>query len=428
MKRHAAWIGCAMGWIALGAPAALGSLEYRVCVLSGRQEVPPNASPALGCGFFEIDTAANMIRYRIVYTGLTAAETAAHVHGFAPPGVNAGIKEPLALGGVKSGVWAYAEADEFAILDGRTYVNVHSAAFPGGEIRGQIVTHHANIDAMQEVPANASPAQGWGVFTINTVSNQLSYHIEFGGLVAAETQAHIHGSATHGTNAGVLQPLALGSPKTGVWNYPEALEKSIIDGLMYVNIHSAAFPGGEIRGQICATVAPIDARQEVPPNGSPAAGCGLIAIDRGADRLSYDISYANLTAAETMAHIHGFAPPGVNAGVLTPLPLGTRKLGVWGYPAGNEIDIVSGRTYINIHSAANPGGEIRGQVQFPPYPCPGDLNCDGVVDLSDLSGFLAAFGATSPMPGYIRAADLDLNGVIDLSDLSGFLALFGTSC
>jgi hypothetical protein len=70
---------------------------------------------------------------------LGSAQNAAHDHGFAPPGTPAGIKLVLPLGFHKNGVLAYGQADEANYLNGLSYVNIHTAGFGGGEIRGQIV-------------------------------------------------------------------------------------------------------------------------------------------------------------------------------------------------------------------------------------------------------------------------------------------------
>ncbi|MCA9242498.1 MAG: hypothetical protein KDA32_00980 [Phycisphaerales bacterium] len=63
----------------------------------------------------------------------------------------------------------------------------------------------------------------------------------------------------------------------------------------------------------------------------------------------------------------------------------------------------------------------------PPH-CPADLNFDGVVDLSDLAGLLAAFGACAGDAAYSISADLNNDGCVELADLAGLLAAFGTSC
>src|ERR1051326_5194295 len=108
-----------------------------------------------------------------------------HIHGFAGPGVPAGVVFPLPLGNPKVGVWNYAEADEANILAGNTYANIHTTNNPGGEIRGQIVPFNALPDGAQETPANATTGKGWATATVDTVLNQISYYLFYEGLTGA---------------------------------------------------------------------------------------------------------------------------------------------------------------------------------------------------------------------------------------------------
>jgi hypothetical protein len=125
--------------VALAATApAQSALRYFTAQLDGAQEVPPVTTNATGFGSFVMDTAANTLTYHVEFSGLTSAETAAHIHGPAPVGQNAGILFPLANGSPKTGTIAITDADEATFLGGQTYVNVHSTNFPNGEIRGQL--------------------------------------------------------------------------------------------------------------------------------------------------------------------------------------------------------------------------------------------------------------------------------------------------
>jgi hypothetical protein len=108
-------------------------------VLNGIQEVPPNASPATGSASFTLD-AAKVLHYNMVFSGLVAAQTAAHIHGPAAPGVNAAVIFPFGLGSPQIGTFGpLTPTQEGWLNGGLLYCNVHTQAFPGGEIRGQIL-------------------------------------------------------------------------------------------------------------------------------------------------------------------------------------------------------------------------------------------------------------------------------------------------
>jgi hypothetical protein len=413
---------CAFSSLGLVCAVANATTITMVCELRGGQETPPNLSAGSGCGRFTVDTVANTVSYRIVWGGF--AETAAHIHGFAGPGVAAGVLHPLPAGNPKVGVWNYAEAQEADILAGLTYVNIHSAAFPAGEIRGQINHFAAALDGGQENPANTISSEGWGTFRINTCANTLDYHIVVESLSSPETAAHIHGTALPGTNAGVLHPLPLGPVKTGTWTYPESLEPSILNGLMYVNVHSNAFPGGEIRGQIVNTIAPVDGAQEVPPNPSPGVGNAYIAYDRPANTLGFYVTFGGLTSAETASHFHGFAPPGVNAGVLFNIGVSNPKKGAWPYGAANAANVLGGLIYLNIHTTMFPGGEIRGQIVPAAPRCQSDINCDGATNIDDLLATISGWGPCRAPPTPCPA-DTNYSGTIDIDDLLTVISGWG---
>lgn len=121
------------------APAQAIESILSTAVLSGASEVPPNNSAASGTAKIAINTAANTLSFVISYIGLSSAEAGAHIHGPADVGVNAEVLFALPPGNPKTGVWNYPESAEADILAGRTYINIHSQNFLGGEIRGQIM-------------------------------------------------------------------------------------------------------------------------------------------------------------------------------------------------------------------------------------------------------------------------------------------------
>ena len=103
--------------------------------------------------------------------------------------------------------------------------------------------------------------------------------------------------------------------------------------------------------------------QEVPPVKTAGSGSGTISV--GADK-SVSGSVMTTGVAGTMAHIHE-APPGKNGGVAVPLTKSGDN--TWSVPAGAKLSdaqyeaFKAGNLYVNVHSDANKGGEIRGQIK-----------------------------------------------------------------
>jgi hypothetical protein len=125
-------------------------------VMSGAQEVPANPSSALGKLNVSYSRLSKTLSYNFSWTGLTGPVTVFHIHGLAPVGFTAGVFQtftpasivPCKVNGVPGpttcgsysgtlfidGV-AIKEAD---LLNGMYYVNIHTATYGGGEIKGQI--------------------------------------------------------------------------------------------------------------------------------------------------------------------------------------------------------------------------------------------------------------------------------------------------
>lgn len=100
-------------------------------------------------------------------------------------------------------------------------------------------------------PGVTTSGTGSGVFTFDPATKALNYTIQYSGLSGAAMAAHIHGPADPGANAGVVVPFAsAASPITGTATLTDAQVAELVAGKYYVNIHTAANKGGEIRGQI----------------------------------------------------------------------------------------------------------------------------------------------------------------------------------
>jgi hypothetical protein len=108
----------------------------------------------------------------------------------------------------------------------------------------------------------------------------------------------------------------------------------------------------------------LDAKSEVPPNASAATGSADVDYDPASKKLSWKLTYSGLTGPASAAHFHGPAEAGKNAGVKVPIPGATSSPAEGSATLTDEqaADFEAGKYYINVHTAQNPGGEIRGQV------------------------------------------------------------------
>ena len=104
--------------------------------------------------------------------------------------------------------------------------------------------------------------------------------------------------------------------------------------------------------------------QEVPPKNSTGSGEALVTLDTSTKLLSYTVTFDGLTGPATAAHFHGPAAKGANAGVVVPFsaPVTSPYHGTATLTDDQIKDLEAGNWYVNVHTAANPGGEIRGQV------------------------------------------------------------------
>ena len=107
----------------------------------------------------------------------------------------------------------------------------------------------ANLTGAQEVPPNNSTATGSATLLLSSDENEAQLALNFQGLSSAQTDSHIHGPAPPGTAAGVLFPVPTGQVNDFKISLTPQQVQDLKNGLLYINVHSTNFPGGEIRGQ-----------------------------------------------------------------------------------------------------------------------------------------------------------------------------------
>jgi hypothetical protein len=108
----------------------------------------------------------------------------------------------------------------------------------------------------------------------------------------------------------------------------------------------------------------LDGAQQSPPVTTEGKGTAELTFDTDTRKLDWTIEYAGLSGAPAAGHFHGPADPGANAGVAVPLEgdLASPIKGSATLTDAQAADLMAGKYYLNLHTAANKGGEIRGQV------------------------------------------------------------------
>jgi len=276
MRRIA--IVIALSIVSVTAATAFG--QTLGAVLTGSQETPPTSTPGFGNATVTFDSTRTNITTTITVANLGAPINNFHIHEGAAGVAGPVVVNLIGLGGVFIGgsmtvttPIAADVAQRMLANPGNFYVNVHTTQFPGGAVRGQLaynsggpVAYAAELRGSSEVPPNASNAFGsafvlldlmnntilWDVNTNGIASPMLS-HIHRGGSTVsgpviinfATTTDQITGGRTKGSTTIAAQQTANLTPADLT-----ALASASTASGYYVNVHSTAFPAGEIRGQL----------------------------------------------------------------------------------------------------------------------------------------------------------------------------------
>ncbi|MDH3890273.1 MAG: CHRD domain-containing protein [candidate division Zixibacteria bacterium] len=209
-----------------------------------------------------------------------------------------------------------------------------------------------------------SLASGFGVAILSADSTEVSFHIEHD--VSSVTAAHVH-FAPACTNGGVS--FAFTSPTSPIvetWSVTSSDVTNLMAGGLYINIHSSTFPAGEIRGQVeqqtHKMAFTLDEAQADGGAGTGSFASGVFTgeLNASATELSFTVTHDVSNVSD--GHIHLGAPGAVGpirfvfSGLTSPINE------TWMLTAADVINFLAGDLYVNLHTTANPSGEIRGQL------------------------------------------------------------------
>ena len=256
---------------------------------------------------------------------------------------------------------------------------------------GTLFVFHLSGD--QEAPPVPGAARGGCFASLDAGAGTLSMLCVHD--VAGATVMHVHRGAP-GVNGPVLfdlgDPL---SPVVALWTGMTAGDVSdLLAGNLYVNVHTAGRPAGEIRGQILPRTVdafgfPMSGAQVVPPTGSPARGS--CAADLSGDAASLLLRCQHDVAGAAGIHLHEGAP-GAEGPVVFDFPVAPAFEGIVPMTPRLVADFAAGFLYADVHSVDAPDGEIRGQL-LPGQAGLAEIPTLGEGALLALALALAALGA-----------------------------------
>lgn len=344
--------------------------------LTGAQEVPMVDTVSNATATLEIDDALPAFKITLDASMVDGAN-AAHVHA-GSIGIVGDVAYPLVASDDSTFSLMATDLTQGSLnelLSGQWYLNVHTPAHPGGEVRGQIVPDTSavvtfSLSGLQEIPQVTSEAMGYGYAVFNTLNNGVTLRVVTSGAEDA-TAAHIH-TGFAGVNGPVFVPLVQDATDVNIWTSGGELELDattasiLLSGGHYVNVHTPANPGGALRGQITANNIEVygvlaTGTQEVPAVSTEATAVGSITLNTTTMEINGTITMFGISP--TMGHIHVGAI-GVNGGVAVPFV--NEGDGVWTVNAVLDADSMAlmqaEGLYANFHTTENPSGEIRGQI------------------------------------------------------------------
>ena len=233
-------------------------------------------------------------------------------------------------------------------------------------------TYTVNLTGNQEVPSIVTDGSATATVELDENNSLLKATLDVSNVTGV-TAAHIH-QGTVGINGDVA--FAFEDGGNSQWTIAEtALSAEQITELKsagwYINTHTSTNPGGEVRGQIVDSDTQVvtftaQGEQEVPSVTTTGIGYGYATVNTNTYAIDLKVLTENLDTA-TAAHIHE-GTVGVNGGVAVALEQNADNTAIWQTPDNTVLDnevtnqLINGGHYVNVHTPANPSGEVRGQI------------------------------------------------------------------
>ncbi|MFN0037671.1 MAG: CHRD domain-containing protein [Saprospiraceae bacterium] len=408
-------------------------VDYGVS-MSGDQMVPASGSTAVAFGGIHFPLGAADVVYAFPMRGLSGPITGVGIYEGQPGENGTWVRHmPIPLGNFMSGlIYLDTMPPDFLrkAREGKYYIVVKTAAFPNGEIRGQI--NHlgyfcslAPVNGLQQVPSpGPTPGFGFNHTTHNATLSSLTTRVFINTITPTSVKIHIGNPGQIGPAFVELSPEATPGFYSATYAITEAQLTDFAQGRLYINVTTAAFPNGEIRGVMKNTLRKgyafdLCGIQTVPPNVSQALGVAVASVDQANCYLNYKTISDGLGGLPNDAYVAegvfgSNGPAAVDMPTTDPIIANaTEIMTIFGPTIENDS------TYMEIRTPAFPNGEIRGQIRR-------GLSCPEFVGVTTLDHISKV--RISPVP-FQEVLNIELEsregfkGRVVLHDLMGVPAL-----
>jgi hypothetical protein len=333
--------------------------------LTGAEVLPATITTATGTAKFFLQADNVTLKYDVTTSAQNVTVVALHVGA---PGESGAVIHPLTpLSGHMTGNITLTADEADKIAQGLLYVDVLTQAKPSGELRGQIVLPGSTIfvasaSGAQEVPAVTTSCHAHASFILNAGKDTARYHF---ATDCTPTDVNVK-KAIASLTGPVVFPLApVGTTIDGTLTLTATDADDLAGGQWYVNVVTAANATGEVRGQVIMPgeslyASALSGATERPPVSTTATGGAQVILSADKKSARYEVVVTGIipTAAEL-----DNGSPGANGATLYSLTLGgTGAKGMTAVTANDVSLLATSKVYVNVKTASNPSGELRGDL------------------------------------------------------------------
>jgi len=371
-----------------------GAINRIEVPLSGEEVSTAVNTTGAGKGVLLVNNTTGDVFGALSTNNLQGTATAAHIHDGAP-GINGAVMVILSQDSSDTNLYnvpastTLSSSDLATLMAGNSYLQVHSTQHTTGEVRGQVLPEGSAVSRItvplsgEEVsPAVNTTGAGQGVLLVNNASGALFGAVTTRNLQGSATAGHIHNGAM-GTNGGVMVVLTQDGSDTDLFTVPANTILNTTDLTVmqsdssYLQIHSTTNTAGEVRGQVLAEDSSVirvnvalNGSEIVPPVTTPASGKAVMLVDVTTGEVNGGLTVQSLQGAGSAGHIH-LGATGIAGSIALILSNDGIDTNLYQIPVAsilsgtNISSLLNSEAYFQVHSLANAGGEVRGQIILP---------------------------------------------------------------